>query len=72
MPTDDIKFTDKEAQGCVLLAAFSLFALFGSIGVGFIFGAGYGFLTAAAVALVAFFAYAHAFKKKARKDADQR
>lgn len=70
MLTNDMEFTDKEAQGCVLLVTFSLTALFGSIGVGFIFGAGYGFLTAAAVALVTFFACAHAFKKKARKDAD--
>lgn len=59
--------TDKQseelAQGCLIISSFTLAGLFASLAVGFIFGAGYGFATAAAIALLQYLSVCRKTKK---------
>ena len=69
MTTNKTEWTDETSKGCVLLIICTMFAVFLSLAVGFIFGAGYGFLAAAVLALFSLYKCARAFKKE-KKNAD--
>lgn len=52
MAINEEQITTEQAEGCIALVTMTLFALFASIAVGFLFGAGYGFAAAAAISLI--------------------
>lgn len=70
METKKTEWTEEASKGCVLLIVYTMFALFLSLAVGFIFGTGYGFLTAAVLALLSLLKYRRALKRE-KKDAER-